>query len=79
MKKEHDFDEPDLAVKCPSCGIEWVDHRGATSLCQRLQEAKKAIEELLHFVEQPEYSRDISEMEVYFDVVENAERILKEY
>lgn len=79
MKKEHDFDDPDLSAKCPSCGIEWVDHRGAISLCRRLQEAKNAIEELLHFVDQPEYSRDISEMEVYFDVIENAERILEEY
>jgi len=79
MKKEHDYDTHDFAGKCSSCGVEWVDHRGIISVCNRLQEAKKAIEELLHFVDQPEYSRDITEMEIYFDVVENAERILKEY
>ena len=76
---DHASDTKDLSHKCPSCGVEWVDHRGPTSLCERLQECKRVIAELLHYVEQPDYTRDIGEMECYFDTIEDAEIILEEF
>ena len=72
-------DTRDLSHKCPSCGIEWIDHRGPTSLCERIQECKRVIADLLHYVEQPNYTRDIGEMECYFDTIEDAEIILEEF
>jgi hypothetical protein len=65
--------------KCQACGTDWTDHRGPISLCERIQECKRIIADLLTFVEQPNYSRDIGEMESYFDTIEDAEIILKEF
>jgi hypothetical protein len=72
-------DTHDLTHKCSACGTEWIDHRGPTSLCERIQECKRIITDLLHYIEQPDYSRDIGEMESYFDTIEDAEIILKEF
>jgi len=69
----------DIKSKCNSCGVPWVDHRGPTLLCEKIQECKRVIKDLLHYVEQPEYMRDIGEMEVYYDLIEDAEIIIKEF
>jgi hypothetical protein len=76
---DHIHDTHDLSEKCPACGVEWVDHRGAISLCARLQEAKRVMRELLFYADPPDYSRDIGEMECYFSVVEEAENIINKY
>jgi hypothetical protein len=76
---DHHHDTYDLAEKCPACGVQWVDHCGAISLCDKLQHAKRVIDHLLRFVEQPDYSRDIGEMECYFDLIEEAENIVTKY
>jgi len=57
----------DMEGCCKACGTEWLDHMGVQGTCSRLQQANELLLMALSYVEQPEYSGDITEQEMYFD------------
>ena len=54
--------------QCNACGREWQDHPGV--------DLAVTLKEVLTYAEPPEYSRDITEQEIYFDIIERARRLI---
>lgn len=66
----------DSAISCPACHREWQDHPGAAHCCKLATELAANLRAVLQYVEPPEYTRDIGEQEIFFDLVENSRRLI---
>jgi hypothetical protein len=66
----------DSAITCPACQREWQDHPGLAHTCKLATHLAESLREILTYVRAPEYTRDITEQEIYFDAVENARRLV---
>lgn len=66
----------DSAITCPACQREWQDHPGIAPTCQLATDLASSLRAVLTYVSPPEYTRDITEQEIYFDIVENARRLV---
>jgi hypothetical protein len=66
----------DSAISCPACHREWQDHPGTAHCCQLSVELAANLRDILRYVEPPEYTRDIGEQEIFFDLMENARRLI---
>ncbi|MBU6183519.1 MAG: hypothetical protein KGR46_12005 [Verrucomicrobia bacterium] len=66
----------DSAVACPACHREWQDHPGVAHTCKLATELAAHLRDILHYVQPPEYTRDITEQEVFFDLLENSRRLI---
>lgn len=64
------------AISCPSCHREWQDHMGIIHTCKLARELAASLKDVLRYVSPPEYTRDITEQEIYFDCIENARRLV---
>ena len=64
------------AISCPSCHREWQDHPGVIPTCKLARDLATTLRAVLHYAQPPEYTRDISAQEVYFDLLENARRLV---
>lgn len=40
------YDDAEYGPKCPSCGVEFIQHLGITGTCARVQELEKRVREL---------------------------------
>jgi len=66
----------DSAIACAACQREWQDHPGVAHTCQLATELADSLRAILTYVRPPEYTRDITEQEIYFDLLENARRLV---
>ncbi len=66
----------DSAIACPACRREWQDHPGIAHTCKLASELARSLHDILTYVHPPEYTRDITEQEIYFDAVEHARRLV---
>jgi hypothetical protein len=66
----------DSAIACPSCHREWQDHPGVAHTCKLATDLAATLRAVLHYAQPPEYTRDIGAQEVYFDLLENARRLV---
>jgi hypothetical protein len=66
----------DPTIACPACRREWQDHPGVAHCCRLATELAASLRAILTYVRAPEYSRDIGEQEIYFDLMENARRLV---
>jgi hypothetical protein len=66
----------DSAIACPACHREWQDHPGVAHCCKLSVELAANIRAVLTYVKPPEYTRDIGAQEVFFDLMENARRLI---
>jgi hypothetical protein len=66
----------DPAIACPACQREWQDHPGLAHTCALATALAHTLRDILTYVRAPEYTRDITEQEIYFDAVENARRLV---
>jgi hypothetical protein len=66
----------DSAITCPACQREWQDHPGVAHCCKLATDLADSLRDILTYVRPPEYTRDITEQEIYFDLVENARRLV---
>ena len=66
----------DPLIACPACRREWQDHPGVAHCCKLATELAASLRDILTYVRAPEYSRDLTEQEIYFDLVENARRLV---
>lgn len=68
----------DPKITCQSCGREWQDHPGVANTCKLAADLAEALRWALKHVEAPEYTRDITEQEVYFELLEDSRRLVVE-
>jgi len=68
----------DPFVGCQACGKEWQDHPGISRTCQMASDLADYLRWALNHIEPPEYTRDITEQEVYFHSLEEARRLVVE-
>ena len=61
---------------CNACGREWQDHPGVEPTCKLAIDLAATLKEVLTYAEPPEYTRDITEQEIYFDLIEKARRLI---
>ena len=64
------------SFQCNACGREWQDHPGVEPTCKLAIDLAVTLKEVLTYAEPPEYTRDISEQEIYFDIIEKARRLI---
>ncbi len=64
------------SFQCNACGREWQDHPGVEPTCKLAIDLALTLKEVLTYAEPPEYTRDISEQEIYFDIIERARRLI---
>lgn len=64
------------SFQCNACGREWQDHPGVEPTCKLAIDLALTLKEVLTYAEPPEYTRDISEQEIYFDLIEKARRLI---
>jgi len=64
------------SFQCNACGREWQDHPGVEPTCKLAIDLALTLKEVLTYAEPPEYTRDISEQEIYFDIIEKARRLI---
>ena len=64
------------SFQCNACGREWQDHPGVEPTCKLAIDLAVTLKEVLTYAEPPEYTRDISEQEIYFDLIERARRLI---
>ena len=64
------------SFQCNACGREWQDHPGVEPTCKLAADLAVTLKEVLTYAEPPEYTRDISEQEIYFDIIERARRLI---
>lgn len=64
------------SFQCNACGREWQDHPGVEPTCKLAIDLALTLKEVLTYAEPPEYTRDISEQEIYFDLIERARRLI---
>ena len=64
------------SFQCNACGREWQDHPGVEPTCKLAIDLAVTLKEVLTYAEPPEYTRDISEQEIYFDIIERARRLI---
>lgn len=62
--------------QCNACGREWQDHPGVEPTCKLSMDLAVTLKEVLTYTSPPEYSRDITEQEIYFDLIEKARRLI---
>jgi hypothetical protein len=67
---------PDPAIACAACQREWQDHPGLAHTCKLATELATTLRDILTYVQQPAYTRDITEQEIYFDTIETARRLI---
>lgn len=68
----------DPFVGCQACGREWHDHPGISLTCRMASDLADYLRWALNHIEPPEYTRDITEQEVYFHSLEEARRLVVE-
>lgn len=66
----------DSAVGCTACHREWLDHPGLDHTCKLATDLAATLRGVLRYAQPPEYTRDIGEQEIYFDLLENARRLI---
>ena len=66
----------DSAISCPACHREWQDHPGAAHCCKLATDLAANLRAILTYVRPPDYTRDISAQEVFFDLMENSRRLI---
>jgi hypothetical protein len=64
------------SFQCNACGREWQDHPGVEPTCKLAIDLALTLKEVLTYAEPPEYTRDITEQEIYFDLIEKARRLI---
>ena len=64
------------SFQCNACGREWQDHPGVEPTCKLAIDLAETLKEVLSYAEPPEYTRDITEQEIYFDIIERARRLI---
>ena len=64
------------SFQCNACGREWQDHPGVEPTCKLAIDLAATLKEVLTYAEPPEYTRDITEQEIYFDLIEKARRLI---
>ena len=64
------------SFQCNACGREWQDHPGVEPTCKLAIDLALTLKEVLTYAEPPEYTRDITEQEIYFDIIERARRLI---
>lgn len=64
------------SFQCNACGREWQDHPGVEPTCKLATDLAVTLKEVLTYAEPPEYTRDITEQEIYFDIIEKARRLI---
>lgn len=64
------------AIACKACHREWDVHPGLADTCQLSTDLAKCLRDLLSHVRPPAYTRDIGEQEIFFDLLENARRLI---
>ena len=68
----------DPYIGCQACGREWQDHPGVAHTCRMASDLADYLRWALNHIEPPEYTRDITEQEVYFHSLEEARRLVVE-
>jgi hypothetical protein len=66
----------DPLIACPACRREWQDHPGIQHTCRLATDLARSLRAVLHYVSPPEYTRDITEQEIYFEEIETARRLV---
>ena len=66
----------DSAISCPACHREWQDHPGAAHCCKLATDLAANLRAILTYAKPPEYTRDIGEQEIFYDLMENARRLI---
>ena len=64
------------SFQCNACGREWQDHPGVEPTCKLAIDLALTLKEVLTYAEPPKYTRDITEQEIYFDLIERARRLI---
>ena len=62
--------------QCNACGRQWQDHPGVAPTCKLAMDLALTLKEVLTYTSPPEYTRDITEQEIYFDLIEKARRLI---
>jgi len=62
--------------ECNACGRELQDHPGVEPNCKLAVDLAVTLKEVLTYTSPPEYTRDITEQEIYFDLIEKARRLI---
>lgn len=70
--------ETDPLIACQACGREWQDHPGVSHTCRLATDLAEYLRWALNHVEAPQYTRDITKQEVYYDSLEEARRLVVE-
>jgi hypothetical protein len=70
--------QTDPYIACQACGREWQDHPGVAHTCRLASDLASSLRWALNHIEPPEYTRDISEQEVYWHSAEEARRLVVE-
>lgn len=68
----------DPMITCQSCGREWQDHPGVQHCCKLTVALAEHLRWALKHVEPPEYRRDLTEMEVFYQFLEESKRLIVE-
>lgn len=68
----------DPKITCQSCGREWQDHPGVAHTCRLATDLAHYLRWALNHINPPEYTRDISEQEVYWHSAEESRRLVVE-
>lgn len=68
----------DPKITCQSCGREWQDHPGIAHTCRLATDLAHSLRWALNHIDPPEYTRDITEQEVYWHSAEEARRLVVE-
>ena len=62
--------------QCNACHRKWQDHPGVEPTCKLAMDLALTLKEVLAYTSPPEYTRDITEQEIYFDLLEKARRLI---
>lgn len=66
----------DSAIACKACHREWQDHPGTAYCCELATDLARCLRGALHYVKAPEYTRDISEQEAFFELMETSRKLI---
>ena len=66
----------DSAISCPACHREWQDHPGVAHCCKLATDLAANLRAVLTYAKPPEYTRDLGGQEVFYDLMENARRLI---
>lgn len=61
-------------LKCPSCGVKWVEHLGIEGTCNKLQEVRSELSDIYNLIC---YNEDKDLNSVYNRIMEICERCSK--